>query len=223
MLHTAMELHHIRKSYGRADGPVEVLSDVSFSLAPGETLALTGESGSGKSTILHLIAGLDRPDGGRIVVAGEEITSLPDRALARLRRQHIALIFQQYNLIPSLSVAENIAFHARMARGLDEAWAEALTDRLGLGELRDRMPDEVSGGQRQRVAIARAMALRPALLLADEPTGNLDETTSDQVMAALHDLVAEIGCALLLVTHSGKIAAGMDRHLHLSHGRVDQA
>ena len=223
MTATALDISHLRKSYARPGGATEVLSDVTLALNPGETLALTGESGSGKSTLLHLVAGLDRADGGRIAVAGQEITALPDRALARIRRQHTALIFQQYNLIPSLNVAENLAFHARMAGRHDPAWVQDLAERLGLAGLIDRMPDEISGGQRQRVAIGRAMALRPALLLADEPTGNLDEETSDQVIAVMQQLVTETGCALLFVTHSDRIAGRMQRHLHLRHRRVAPA
>ncbi|MFD1797396.1 ABC transporter ATP-binding protein [Paracoccus aurantiacus] len=219
----ALDVSHLRKSFSRPGSDIEVLSDTSFTLEPGATLALTGESGSGKSTLLHLISGLDRPDSGDIRVAGQNITALPDHGLARLRRERIALIFQQYNLIPSLNVADNLAFHARMAGRRDDAWTNALTERLGLSGLSDRMPDELSGGQRQRVAIGRAMALRPALLLADEPTGNLDEGSADVVIAAMLDLVAETGCALLLVTHSERIASRMSRRLHLSHGKVRPA
>ncbi|WP_090522582.1 ABC transporter ATP-binding protein [Paracoccus isoporae] len=216
----ALQVEHLRKSYGRADSAVPVLSDVSFTLDFGETMALTGESGSGKTTLLHLVAGLDRPDAGQIRLVGQDITGLGERGLARLRRHRLALIFQQFNLIPSLSVADNLSFHARLAGRHDPAWIAALTARLGLSGLGARLPDQISGGQRQRVAIGRAMALRPDLLLADEPTGNLDEDTAQQVIAAMTGLVAEIGCALLLVTHSERIAAQMGRRLHLSHGRV---
>ncbi|WBU63521.1 ABC transporter ATP-binding protein [Paracoccus aerodenitrificans] len=216
----ALSISHLQKTYHRAGTRIPVLSDVSLTLDFGQSLALTGESGSGKSTLLHLIAGLDRPDGGKIVLSGQDICDLPDRALARLRRQKVALIFQQFNLIPSLNVSDNLAMHARLASRYDADWTRALADRLGLAGLAERMPDQISGGQRQRVAIGRAMALRPDLLLADEPTGNLDEETADQVMAELLGLVEDIGCALLMVTHSTRLANRLEARLHLSHGQV---
>ena len=218
-----LDILHLEKTFRPAGVATPVLTDVTLRLAPGETVALTGESGSGKSTLLHLVAGLDRADGGRILVAGQDVTAMSERAAARLRRQSVALVFQQFNLIPSLTVGDNLAFHARLAGRLDRAWADNLAARLGLSGLLGRMPDQLSGGQRQRVAIGRAMALRPGLLLADEPTGNLDEATADTVMAALRDLVAETGCAMLMVTHSQRLAATLDRRVHLSHGQVTPA
>lgn len=216
----ALLVHHVGKSFASRNAVTQVLSDVSLRLDDGETLALTGESGSGKSTLLHLIAGLDRADAGRITVAGHDVTALSETGAARLRRRTVAMIFQQYNLIPSMTVADNLAFHARLAGRLDHRWTAELAERLGLSGLGGRMPDQLSGGQRQRVAIGRAMALRPRLLLADEPTGSLDEDTADRMMAALRELVAATGCALLMVTHSPRLAATLDRRLHLSHGRV---
>jgi putative ABC transport system ATP-binding protein len=204
----------------KAHGPVRVLDGVSLTLDRGQTLALTGESGSGKSTLMHLAAGLDTPDSGAIRLDGTDITTLDDAGLARLRRERIGLVFQQFNLIPSLTVAQNIAFQARLSGRHDAERDDALARRLGLSEFGARYPEQLSGGQQQRVAIARALAHRPALILADEPTGNLDEATGDAVLDLLIDLVGETGAALLMVTHSGRLAARLDRRLHLSRGRL---
>ncbi len=197
-----------------------ILRDVSLTLDRGQTLALTGESGSGKSTLLHLVAGLDHFDGGEIWIDGAPLSGRDDAARAALRRDQVAVVFQQFNLIPSLTVAQNIAFHARMAGRRDPAWQAQLTQRLGLSDLTRRYPEELSGGQQQRVAIGRALAGRPALVLADEPTGNLDETASAAVLDLMLDLVRDSGTALFLVTHSAQIAARLDRHLHLTGGVI---
>ncbi len=210
----------VHKSYASADGPVAVLNGVDLSLDPGATLALTGESGSGKSTLLHLVAGLDRPDAGTITVAGETVTGLGDAARARLRAGTIGLVFQQFNLIPSLTVAGNLAFQARIAGRADPGWIAALSERLGLAPLLGRYPEALSGGQQQRVAIGRALAARPRLVLADEPTGNLDEASGDAVMALMLSLVADQGAALLMVTHSQRLAGRLERRLHLAGGRL---
>jgi putative ABC transport system ATP-binding protein len=210
----------VSKSYPSAQGPLPVLRGVSFALAPGRSLALTGESGSGKSTLLHLIAGLDAVDAGSIEVAGADLTRLGDAARAELRRRAVGLVFQQFNLIPSLDVRANLAFQARLAHRLDPAWQEELTSRLGLADLLARYPEQLSGGQQQRVAIGRALAGRPGLILADEPTGNLDETTGDAVMALLLELVAATGASLLLVTHSARLAAMTDARATLRAGTL---
>jgi putative ABC transport system ATP-binding protein len=215
-----LEVEQVSRSYATPQGPLPVLREVSLSLAPGETAALVGESGSGKSTLLHLIAGLDRPDAGAIRVAGEDVASAGDAARAQLRRMAIGLIFQQFNLIPSLDVAANLAFQARIAGRLDLGWQTELTERLGLADLTDRYPEQLSGGQQQRVAIGRALAGRPGLLLADEPTGNLDEATGDQVMALMLDLVRLSGASLLMVTHSPRLAGLMQRRIELRAGRI---
>ena len=215
-----LDVDHLIKRFPGETGPVEVLNGVSFTLGPGERLALTGESGSGKSTLLHLIAGLDRPDGGRILAGGRDLTRLDEAGRAAWRREAVGLVFQQYNLVASLDVAANIALQARLAGRHDPSWAADLADRLGLaGHLR-AYPEELSGGQQQRVAVGRALASRPALVLADEPTGNLDEATGDRVMALFTELVAETGASLLMATHSERLAARLDRRLHLSHGRI---
>ncbi|OIQ27843.1 MAG: ABC transporter ATP-binding protein [Alphaproteobacteria bacterium MedPE-SWcel] len=201
----------------------DVLRGASFDLARGESVALTGDSGSGKSTVLHLLAALDRPDRGQILFEGTDISNLSDAAASELRRGRIALVFQQYNLVPALNVAENISLHARLGRRFDPAWTETLVRHLGLSGLLTRYPEQISGGQQQRVAIARSLAVRPDLLLADEPTGNLDETASAEVLRLMLDLVSRSGSALFLVTHSPQIAARCDRHLHLSGGQVRSA
>jgi putative ABC transport system ATP-binding protein len=215
-----LEIENLTKSYSGPDGRVPVLQGISLSLDAGETLALTGESGSGKSTLLHLIGGLDQADGGRILVGGQEVTALDDAGRAALRRGMVGLIFQQFNLIPSLTVRDNIRFQARLAGREDPAWAAALTEALGLTEQLAKYPEDLSGGQQQRVAIARTLAARPALILADEPTGNLDEDTADRVMDQLTRLVDEAGATLVLVTHSSALASRMGRQCHLSHGRL---
>ncbi|MEP2639397.1 ABC transporter ATP-binding protein [Roseobacter sp.] len=197
-----------------------VLSDVSFEMAQGDTLALEGASGSGKSTLLHLVAGLDSVTSGQITVDGTEITGLSDAGLAAVRRTVVGLIFQQFNLIPSLTVADNIAFQARLAGRHDPAWAAHLAESIGLQNHLNAYPETLSGGQQQRVAIARALAVKPRVLLADEPTGNLDETTADAVLQLMLDSAAETGTALLMVTHSPRHAARMQRRLTLSHGQV---
>jgi putative ABC transport system ATP-binding protein len=215
-----LEIDGVTKSYPSAEGAVAVLNGVSLALAAGASLALTGESGSGKSTLLHLAGALDGPDSGAISVGGVALAGLDDAGLAEVRRDRIGIIFQQFNLIPSLSVAANIGFQARLAGRFDRAWTAHMAGVLGLSGLLGRYPDELSGGQQQRVAIGRALGSRPGLILADEPTGNLDEATGEAVLGLMLALVAEAGAALLMVTHSERLAARLDRRLHLRAGRV---
>ena len=213
-------LQDVRKSFTTAQFGQPVLQGVDLELTDGESLALMGESGSGKSTLLHLVAGLDRPDGGRISYNGTQLDALSESQLARWRREDIGLVFQQYNLISSLDVAANLAFQARLAARFDRQWADYLAERLGLGALLRRYPEELSGGQQQRVAIGRALMGRPPLVLADEPTGSLDEPTSQSVLDLLLKLVHETGSSLLMVTHSARLASRMSRTLTLHLGRV---
>lgn len=208
------------KTHTGPDGAVVILKGISMAMNRGETLALTGESGSGKSTLLHLVGGLDQPDGGRVEIDGVDIGALNDASRAAVRRDKVGVIFQQFNLIPSLSVASNIAFQARLAGVENLDWIRDLTTRMGLADHMTKYPEQLSGGQQQRVAIARTLAARPALVLADEPTGNLDETTADTVLDLMLALVAETNAALLLVTHSERLAGRMGRRLHLRAGRV---
>ncbi|MEM8958499.1 MAG: ABC transporter ATP-binding protein [Pseudomonadota bacterium] len=217
-----LAVEHVEKSWPGASGPVQVLRGVSLCLDAGQTAALTGESGSGKSTLLTLIATLDRPDAGQILFDGTEVTGLTDADAAALRRTRIGLVFQQFNLIPSLSVTQNLSFHARLADHYDPAWCETLADRLGLTPHLNKYPEQLSGGQQQRVAIGRTLALRPDLVLADEPTGNLDEATGDAVLDLMLALTAETGAALLMVTHSIRLAARLGERHHLHNGRLEQ-
>jgi putative ABC transport system ATP-binding protein len=215
-----LSVRSLTKTYRTAGEPVVVLRGVNLSVAAGERVALTGESGSGKSTLLHLIAGLDRADGGEIRLADTLLSDLPDAGRAALRRDRLGLVFQQFNLIPSLSVEDNLKFQSRIAGRHDTAWHRELVERLGLGALLRRYPEQLSGGQQQRVAIGRALATKPLLLLADEPTGNLDEATADQVLALTRDLVERTGCGFLMVTHSTRLAATLDRQINLHAGLI---
>lgn len=208
----------LKKSYDSADGPMPVLRGIDMEMAAGETLSLTGESGSGKSTLLHLIGGLDTADTGRIVLNGTDISLMDDAERAMVRRTSVGIIFQQFNLIPSLDVAANIAFQARLAGVYNAESANDLAAALGLGTHLRKYPEQLSGGQQQRVAIARALAAKPQLILADEPTGNLDEATAGEVMAQMLALVTQTGAALVMVTHSPRLAGQMSRQLHLSKG-----
>lgn len=213
-----LELKDITKSFSGVDGDVEVLRGVSLGLDAGQTLALTGESGSGKSTILHISAGLEVPDGGSLHLEGVEINELSEAERANLRRSEIGIVFQQFNLIPSLTVEANIGFQASLAGRRDKTFESELVEELGLSDQLKQYPESLSGGQQQRVAIARALAVRPKLLLADEPTGNLDESTASAVLTAMLDLVGRTGAALMVVTHSAALAGKMDRRVRLKGG-----
>jgi putative ABC transport system ATP-binding protein len=215
-----LSVRNLAKTYRSAGEQVAVLRGVNLSIAAGERVALTGESGSGKSTLLHLIAGLDQADSGEVRLADTPLSNLPDAARAALRRDRLGLVFQQFNLIPSLNVRDNLTFQSRIAGRHDAAWHAELVERLGLGDLLKRYPEQLSGGQQQKVAIGRALAVKPLLLLADEPTGNLDEATADEVLALARDLVTRTGCGFLMVTHSTRLAATLDRQIHLSAGLI---
>jgi putative ABC transport system ATP-binding protein len=215
-----LSVRNLTKTYRSAGDEVAVLRGVNLDISAGERVALTGESGSGKSTLLHLIAGLDAADSGEIRLAELSVGELNDSGRAALRRDRLGLVFQQFNLIPSLNVEDNLAFQARIASRYDATWQRELVDRLGLGALLKRYPEQLSGGQQQRVAIGRALAAKPLLVLADEPTGNLDEATADEVLALARDLVTRTGCGFLMVTHSARLAATLDRHVNLSAGLI---
>src|SRR6478672_6323990 len=215
-----LSVRHLTKTYRSAGEQIEVLRGVNLDIAAGERVALSGESGSGKSTLLHLIAGLDRADAGQIMLADAAVSDLTDAGRAALRRDRLGLVFQQFNLIPSLNVRDNLKFQSRIAGRDDGPWHDELVERLGLGALLKRYPEQLSGGQQQRVAIGRALAVKPLLLLADEPTGNLDEATADDVLALTRDLVKRTGCGFLMVTHSTRLAATLDRRVHLHAGLI---
>lgn len=213
-----LRFESVQKSFRDSEGLVPVLRGVSFELKAGQTLALRGESGSGKSTLLHIAGALEAPDAGQVWVSGHEMSQLDDGGRAALRRTDIALVFQQFNLIPSLTVAANIAFQSALSGQVDHAHIDQIVTALGLSEHMKKYPEALSGGQQQRVAIARAIAAKPKLMLADEPTGNLDEGTADDVLEQMLKLVAQTGAALMVVTHSPNIAARMDRQLYLRGG-----
>jgi len=215
-----LHVNNVTKSFETGEGTLSVLNGLSLELSSGKSLALTGESGSGKSTLLYLIGGLDVPDEGRIEILGQDIANLDDPQRAALRRGTVGVVFQQFNLIPSLNVAANLSFHARLSGSEDKLWTEHLVHYLGLGSLLDRFPEQLSGGQQQRVAIGRTLAARPALILADEPTGNLDEATADVVMNLLLELLQESGAGLLMVTHSLRLAKRLDHQVNLQAGII---
>lgn len=215
-----LEVRQLEKKFASADGDIAVLRGIDLDLANGETLALTGESGSGKSTLLHLIAGLDAATSGDICYDGQSLVGMSDGDRAELRRTSIGIVFQQFNLIPSLNTRENMRFYARLAGREDEDWSAKLAERLGLADHLDHYPEQLSGGQQQRVALGRTLAARPQLVLADEPTGNLDEETADHIITLLRELVRETGSSLLMVTHSTRLAGRLDRRVHLTAGRV---
>ena len=215
-----LKLNSIQKSFRTNEGEVPVLSDISLSLLAGETLALRGESGSGKSTLLHIAGALELPDGGSVEIAGKNLSEMNDAERAAVRRRDVAIIFQQFNLIPSLTVASNITFQANLSGPVDKTKIEKIVSALGLMDQMKKYPEALSGGQQQRVAIARALVAEPKLLLADEPTGNLDEKTAQAVLEQMLKLVAETDTALMVVTHSQNVAARMDRQLLLIEGKL---
>ena len=215
-----LSIQGLYKNYSTPQGPLAVLRGVDLQLDSGASLALMGESGSGKSTLLHLVAGLDRADAGSIRVDGRALERLDESARAAWRRAGIGLVFQQFNLIASLSVADNLAFQARLVGRHDSQWQAELSARLGLQSLLQRYPEQLSVGQQQRVALGRALAARPPLLLADEPTGSLDERSADEVLDLLLDLLAGSSTSLLMVTHSQRVAARLQRRLVLHGGRL---
>ena len=215
-----LNLKAIQKSFRTNEGEVPVLSDISLNVLAGETLALRGESGSGKSTLLHIAGALELPDGGSVEIAGRDLSKMDDAERAAVRRRDVAIIFQQFNLIPSLTVASNITFQANLSGPVDKTKIEKIVSALGLADQMKKYPEALSGGQQQRVAIARALVAEPKLLLADEPTGNLDEKTAQAVLEQMLKLVAETDTALMVVTHSQNVAARMDRQLLLIEGKL---
>ena len=215
-----LKLCDLHKSYDTDEGRHPVLNGISLDLAAGESLAVTGESGSGKSTLLHLVGLLDAPDQGEIVLNSESVSRLSDAERAACRRTHIGFVFQQFNLVPSLTVADNLALQARLAKAHDPKWLSDLAERLGLSAFLKRYPEQLSGGQQQRVAVGRALAARPSLILADEPTGNLDEDTSRDVLDLLLQLCTDSGAALMMATHSISAAQRLSRQVHLTAGRL---
>ena len=215
-----LNLKSIKKSYQTNEGTIPVLNGISLKLLAGETLALRGESGSGKSTLLHIAGALELPDTGSVKIAGNDISKMDDTGRATVRRRDIAIIFQQFNLIPSLTVASNINFQAKLSGSVDKTKVEKIVSSLGLSDQMGKYPETLSGGQQQRVAIARALVSEPKLLLADEPTGNLDERSALSVLEQMLKLVADTDTALMVVTHSQNVAARMDKQIQLVGGKL---
>ena len=215
-----LSITNLCNSYRAAEQRQVVLHDLHFQMDAATSVALLGESGSGKSTLLHLIAGLDRPDSGAIDFAEYRVHLDPESRLAAMRRSRVSLVFQQFHLISTLSIHDNIRFQAALCRRLDADYEAELVERLGLGAQLDKYPYQLSRGQQQRVAIARALLHKPELVLADEPTGNLDEASSHEVMGLFSELVRRAGSGLLMVTHSREMAAFMDRRVRLHDGQL---
>ena len=217
-----LHMHGVGRTYHDGNQDVRVLDDVDVEVRAGERLAITGESGSGKSTLLHLAAGMDLPDSGVVELLGQQVNQLAEPERTRFRARHIGLVFQDYNLVESLTAAENIELVGWLTgtrTSGDEV--EKLARELGIADLLGRRPDQLSGGQQQRVAIARALIHEPSLVLADEPTGSLDQASAEQVMQVLAESVQARDCALVLVTHSETAAARCDRRVRLVAGQLE--
>jgi putative ABC transport system ATP-binding protein len=213
----------VSRRFGEGDTAVDALSGVSLGVAPGKLTAVMGPSGSGKSTLMHILAGLDRPTSGRVSIAGTDITELDDNDLTKLRRARIGFVFQFFNLLPMLTAEENILVPVRIAGDdLDQNWYEDLIRKVGLEDRLSHRPSELSGGQQQRVAIARALVSRPTIMFADEPTGNLDSQTSDEILDLLRGAVEGYGQTTLMVTHDPQAASIADRVLFLADGQIVQ-
>jgi putative ABC transport system ATP-binding protein len=211
----------LSRRYGAGDTAVDALRGVSVSVIEGELTAIMGPSGSGKSTLMHLLAGLDRPTAGEVWIDGTPLGTLGDTGLTKLRRRHVGFIFQFFNLLPMLTAEENILLPLTIAgERPDPAWTQELIASVGLGDRLRHRPAELSGGQQQRVAIARALVSKPTVVFADEPTGNLDSTTSGEILALLRDSVSSYGQTTVMVTHDANAAAIADRILFLADGQV---
>jgi len=218
----AVGAHNLTRRYGDGDSVVEAVRDVSLEIPSGGFTAIMGPSGSGKSTLMHLLAGLDRPSEGTVEIAGEDITSMGDKQLTLLRREHIGFVFQAFNLVPTLSAEENVTLPLSIAgRKIDRDWVDSVMSRVGLDERRSHRPAELSGGQQQRVAVARALVSEPTVLFADEPTGNLDSRASAEVIDLLSEASSVYGQTIVMVTHDPVAAEAADRTIHIEDGRVE--
>jgi putative ABC transport system ATP-binding protein len=211
----------LTRRYGEGDTAVDALDGVSLAVTGGALIAVMGPSGSGKSTLMHLLAGLDQPTGGEVWIDGAQISALGDTELTKLRRRHIGFVFQFFNLLPMLTAEENVLLPLQLGgRTPERAWVDELIDRVGLRDRRGHRPSELSGGQQQRVALARALVSKPTVVFADEPTGNLDSTTSGEILELLRDSVSSYGQTTVMVTHDPTAAAIADRILFLADGRL---
>ena len=218
---TILETKNLRKIYGSGDTEVRALDGVNLSVENGEFVAVVGTSGSGKSTLLHMLGGLDRPTSGIVTVDGKDIFSLKDEALTIFRRRKIGFVFQSYNLVPVLNVYENIVLPIQLDGATpDAAYIDSIVETLGLTSKLQNLPNQLSGGQQQRVAIARALAAKPAIILADEPTGNLDSRTSQDVMGLLKITSEKYNQTIVMITHNEEIAQMADRIIRIEDGRI---
>ncbi len=218
---TVLETKDLKKYYGSGDTQVKALDGVDLTVENGEFVAIVGTSGSGKSTLLHMLGGLDRPTGGSVLVEGRDIFALKDEELTIFRRRKIGFVFQSYNLVPVLSVYDNIVLPIQLDGGrVDEAYVDQVIEALGLEQKLDRLPNQLSGGQQQRVAIARALATKPAILLADEPTGNLDSRTSQDVLSLMKTTGQKFAQTMVMITHNEEIAQLADRIVRIEDGRI---
>ena len=216
-----LQTQDLKKYYGAGDTQVKALDGVDLAVEQGEFVAIVGTSGSGKSTLLHMLGGLDRPTAGRVTVDGQEIFSLGEEALTIFRRRKIGFVFQAYNLVPVLSVRENIVLPIQLdGRAVDEPFVREVVATLGLEKKLQSLPSQLSGGQQQRVAIARALAAKPAILLADEPTGNLDSKTSQDVLGLMKVTGQKFGQTMVMITHNEEIAQMADRIVRIEDGRI---
>ena len=211
----------LRRRFGEGDAAIDALAGVDLEFPAGQLTGIVGPSGSGKSTLMHCLAGLDRPTAGRVWIEDTELTSLGDAGLTRLRRDKLGFVFQFFNLVPVLSAEENVTLPLRIAgREPDREWLESLLETVGIADRRGHRPAELSGGQQQRVAVARALVTRPAVIFADEPTGNLDSASSTHVLELLRSSVDELGRTGIIVTHDPRVASYADRVVMLVDGRV---
>ncbi len=218
---TILETKDLRKTYGSGETEVRALDGVNLTVEKGEFAAVVGTSGSGKSTLLHMLGGLDRPTSGSVTVDGKDIFSLKDEALTIFRRRKIGFVFQNYNLVPVLSVYENIVLPIQLdGRKPDGPYVDQIIETLGLEKKLQNLPNNLSGGQQQRVAIARALAAKPAIILADEPTGNLDSRTSQDVMALLKITSEKFAQTIVMITHNEEIAQTADRIIRIEDGKI---
>ena len=216
-----LETKNLVKYYGTGENLVKAIDHTDIRIEPGEFVAVVGRSGSGKSTLLHMLGGLDRPDSGKVLIEGRDIFRLKDERLAVFRRRKIGFIFQSYNLVPSLNVWENIVLPIGLdGRKVDQEYVTDIIRRIGMEDRLHALPNTLSGGQQQRVAIARALASRPAIILADEPTGNLDSRTEIEVVNLLKNCVTEYGQTLVMITHDESIAQMADRMIRIEDGKV---
>ena len=215
-----LRLENLSKSFMSSEGNLEVLNNINISISRGESLAILGESGSGKSTLLHIIAGLEQPSSGSVLFQGRDIWTTTESHRAKIRRQEMAVIFQQFNLISSLTIKDNIEFHSKIIGTFNPAFVQKTVNLLKIEEIQNKYPEQTSGGQQQRAAIARAVVARPALILADEPTGNLDEKNTASVIQILKKLVNNDQTTLLVATHSQTFAAALKTQVILQKGKL---